>query len=216
MKDLGNSTKINYDRKFQDTIASVDGRPRLLVHTCCAPCSTASLERASEGCDVTVYFYNGNIHPRSEYELRLAEQIRFIEEFNTKYSRDIKIIVGEYKPEEFKAEVVARGLQDEPERGARCDFCFDLRLAEASRLASELGFDYFATSLTLSPMKNTANINELGLRYANYLPSDFKKRGGYNRSVELSEEFGIYRQGYCGCVFGALKQGVDPEIFIEE
>lgn len=176
--------------------------PRLLLHSCCAPCSSYVLEYLSQYFAITVLYYNPNIFPETEYQKRVAEQKRLIAELPAKHP--ITFIEGRYQPEEFFA--VAKGLEDVPEGGERCLKCFRLRLEEAAKLAAEGGYDYFTTTLSISPLKNAQALNEIGQEVAEiykvpHLPSDFKKRGGYQRSIELSREYELYRQNFCGCVY---------------
>ena len=176
--------------------------PRLLLHVCCAPCSSYCLEYLSNYFDITVYYYNPNISKKEEYEYRLSEEKRFISIKEFKYP--VKLTESEYRPEDFFA--VVKGLEKEPEGGARCKECFRLRLEASAKKAKEQGFDYFTTTLTISPLKNAALLNEIGAemgeRYGvKWLYSDFKKKEGYKRSIELSREYDLYRQNYCGCVF---------------
>lgn len=170
-----------------------------MLHSCCAPCSSACLERIAEDFQVTVLYYNPNIDDEGEYAKRKAEQIRFLKE--TGYA---DIIDCAHEKERF--EEMSRGLEEEPERGKRCYLCYELRLKKTAEVAKERGYDYFCTTLTLSPHKNADWLNEIGYRLEKevgvaYLPSDFKKRGGYLRSIELSKEYNLYRQDYCGCKF---------------
>lgn len=172
---------------------------RLLLHSCCAPCSTACLERLKDVFSVTVFYYNPNIDDRAEYEKRKAEQKRLLESTGWADFTDC-----DHDEEAFEA--IARGLEKEPERGKRCYLCYGLRLEKTAAKAKTEGFPYFATTLTLSPLKNTEWLNTIGAAAGEkygvlYLPSDFKKRGGLLRSVELSKEYGLYRQNYCGCRF---------------
>ena len=176
--------------------------PSLLLHSCCGPCSSYVLEYLSRYFAITVFYYNPNIYPPEEYEHRVKEQQRFIAECT--FDHPVQFVAGDYEPELFYDAV--RTLEDCPEGGERCFVCYRLRLAEAAKLADELGCDYFTTTLSISPHKNAAKLNEIGeelagITKARHLPSDFKKRGGYKRSVELSAEHGMYRQDYCGCVF---------------
>ncbi len=176
--------------------------PRLLLHSCCAPCSSYVLEYLSQYFEITVFYYNPNIFPEEEYVTRAEEQRRLIEALPAKHP--IRLKVGPYEPERFYS--MAKGLEKEPEGGERCFGCYRLRLEEAAKLAVEGGYDCFTTTLTISPLKNAARLNEIGeelaeLYHVNHLPSDFKKKNGYRRSVELSSEYGLYRQNYCGCVF---------------
>ena len=197
--------KINYQKELDKVIEVLQrqGRvPRLLLHSCCAPCSSYVLEYLSRYFEITVFYYNPNIYPPEEYEHRVKEQQRFIAECT--FDHPVQFVAGDYEPERFYDAV--RTLEDCPEGGERCFVCYRLRLAEAAKLADELGCDCFTTTLSISPHKNAAKLNEIGeelagITKARHLPSDFKKRGGYKRSVELSAEHGMYRQDYCGCVF---------------
>ena len=198
-------TKRNYQKELDAVIEQVtkEGRvPSLLLHSCCGPCSSYVLEYLSRYFAITVFYYNPNIYPPEEYEHRVKEQQRFIAECT--FDHPVQFVAGDYEPERFYDAV--RTLEDCPEGGERCFMCYRLRLAEAAKLADELGCDYFTTTLSISPHKNAAKLNEIGeelagITKARHLPSDFKKRGGYKRSVELSAEHGMYRQDYCGCVF---------------
>ena len=198
-------TKRNYQKELDAVIEQVtkEGRgPSLLLHSCCGPCSSYVLEYLSRYFAITVFYYNPNIYPPEEYEHRVKEQQRFIAECT--FDHPVQFVAGDYEPELFYDAV--RTLEDCPEGGERCFVCYRLRLAEAAKLADELGCDYFTTTLSISPHKNAAKLNEIGeelagITKARHLPSDFKKRGGYKRSVELSAEHGMYRQDYCGCVF---------------
>jgi len=176
--------------------------PRLLLHSCCAPCSSYVLEYLSRYFEITVLYYNPNIFPEEEYQKRVEEQKRLIAEMPVKHP--VSFREGRYQPEEFFA--VAKGLEDAPEGGERCRKCFRLRLEETARLAAEGKYDYYTTTLSISPLKNAQALNEIGQELAMvhevpYLPSDFKKRGGYQRSIELSREYELYRQNFCGCVY---------------
>ena len=195
----------NYQRELEAVIKENESKsrvPRLLLHSCCAPCSSYVLEYLSDYFEITVFYYNPNISPAEEYEKRAAEQQHLIRELPAKHP--IHLVVGAYEPERFYA--VSRGLEQVPEGGERCFRCFRLRLEEAAKMAAAGGFDYFATTLTISPLKNAQKLNEIGeelseLYKVEHLPSDFKKKNGYKRSVELSALYGLYRQNYCGCVF---------------
>ncbi len=201
--------KINYQKELDRIIAEQESRgvvPSLLLHVCCAPCSSYCLEYLSQYFDITVYYYNPNISIKEEYEYRLSEEIRYISE--KEFLRPVSITESVYDPQEFFTAV--RGLESEPEGGLRCRECFKLRLEASAKKARELGFDYFTTTLTISPLKNASLLNEIGeqmgQKYSvNWLPSDFKKKEGYKRSIELSREFDLYRQNYCGCVFSKNK-----------
>ncbi|MBO5999780.1 MAG: epoxyqueuosine reductase QueH [Lachnospiraceae bacterium] len=210
----------NFAKEFEAAAGQADRAeraPSLLLHACCAPCSSRCLELLREHFDVTVYYYNPNITIPDEYEHRKAEEIRLIEALNrqvetgsfsgmqsTGKARRISVLEAPYEPDAYLDAV--RGLEDVPEGGKRCEKCFALRLSKTAQTAAENGFDYFTTTLTISPLKNAAVLNEIGEtageQYGvSFLPSDFKKKDGYKRSVELSSMFGLYRQNYCGCVF---------------
>ena len=176
--------------------------PRLLLHSCCAPCSSYVLEYLTEYFDITVYYYNPNISPMGEYEKRIAEQKRLISEM--KFKNSVSFIEGTYNHDEFMS--LTRGLENLPEGGERCSLCYEMRLEAAAQKAAEINADYFTTTLSVSPYKNTAKLNTIGLKLAMeygvpYLVSDFKKNNGYKRSIELSTEYGLYRQNFCGCIF---------------
>ena len=201
---------MNYQLELDKLIKEIQNKqtdaayqvPRLLLHSCCAPCSSYVLEYLSQYFAITVLYYNPNIFPEEEYRKRVAEQQRLIAELPAK--NPIAFIEGRYQPEEFFA--VAKGLEDVPEGGERCRKCFRLRLEETAKLASAGGYDYFTTTLSISPLKNADALNEIGQEVAEiykvpHLPSDFKKRGGYQRSIELSREYELYRQNFCGCVY---------------
>lgn len=197
--------KINYqkilDKKLEELLASNEV-PSLLLHSCCAPCSSYVLEYVSKFFNITVFYYNPNIHPELEYRKRVEEQKEFIEKLPVK--RKINFIEGKYLPEEFFD--IAKGLEEEREGGIRCFKCYELRLKEAAKKAKELNFDYFTTVLSISPHKNAEKINEIGEKISQefevkFLNSDFKKKNGYKRSIELSKDYNLYRQDYCGCVY---------------
>lgn len=217
------ANRINYQKELTAFLEEHKGE-RVLLHSCCAPCSSTCIEFLDRYVPVTVFYFNPNITDRSEYEFRLSEQKRLVKEMPL--SHKVEVIEGRYEPEEFFA--LARGLETAPEKGPRCVRCYTLRLEETMKKAGELGFPYFATTLTLSPLKPSDVINRIGAELAGcpeeinpgairtdagtaeekpdgtgplYLPSDFKKNDGYKRSIELSKEYGLYRQDYCGCVF---------------
>ncbi len=195
--------KVNYQLildKELEKITALDKRPGLLLHACCAPCSSYVLEYLEKYFDITVFFYNPNISPESEYLHRVGEIKRLISEMCPRVS----FLEGKYEPKRFYE--MAKGLENEPERGARCLKCYRLRLEEAAIAAKEQGSDYFTTTLSISPQKDSAVLNTIGKEVSGqygvpYLFSDFKKRGGYKRSIELSAEYHLYRQNFCGCVF---------------
>ena len=196
---------VNYDKECEKVLESVKNlkvKPTMLLHSCCAPCSTSVIERLRDYFNITVFYYNPNIFPNEEYFLRLSEQKRFLKEKN------IPLIEGEYKKEDFYSRI--KGLENEKEGGLRCDKCIALRIEETARLAKEKGYDYFCTTLSVSPLKNAKVINEEGgsceIKYGvKFLPSDFKKKDGYLNSIKLSKEYGLYRQHYCGCEFSRNK-----------
>lgn len=184
---------------MQEQIKGIERGTPLLLHSCCAPCSSACLERLKETFDVTVLYYNPNIDEEAEYEKRKAEQIRFLKETGW-----AKILDCDHDAQAFSE--LAKGLENEPERGARCYRCYALRLEKTAQEAQKNGFSWFATTLTLSPHKNADWLNEIGEKAGkrvglNYLYSDFKKQGGYYRSIDLSKEYGLYRQDFCGCKY---------------
>ena len=181
---------------------TIQNRNKLLLHVCCAPCSSHVLEMLAETYDITVFFYNPNITEREEYKKRIAELRRFVQE--APFAKNADIVEGDYEPERFFE--MAKGLESEPERGARCYKCYALRMKEAALYAKAHGFDLFTTTLSISPHKNAAWLNEIGEALSrelgvDYLYSDFKKKNGYARSIELSREYNLYRQDYCGCVY---------------
>ena len=193
---------MNYQIEQDEIIKGLDHVPKLLLHSCCGPCSSHCLEVLSRHFDVTVLWYNPNIQPYDEYEKRLENQKKLIEKMSTE--RTVGLMCLEYEEQAFLER--ARGLENEREGGARCTECFHLRLEKTAKAAKENGFEFFTTTLTVSPHKNAPLLNELGQQYAQkygvkFLPSDFKKREGYKRSIELSKEYDLYRQDYCGCVF---------------
>lgn len=196
---------MNYQKeldKILNLLEKENRAPSLLLHSCCAPCSSYVLEYLSNYFYITVFYYNPNIYPESEYTKRILEQQTLIGKIKGKYP--ISFIAGNYDKERFYE--MAKGLEDVKEGGARCLKCYELRLRETARIAEEGGFEYFTTTLSISPLKNAARLNEIGARLekeyqVRYLPSDFKKKNGYKRSIELSKEFGLYRQDYCGCEF---------------
>lgn len=196
----------NYQRELDQLLAQLTTVPRLLLHSCCAPCSSSVLEYLRRYFEITVFYYNPNISMEAEYQKRVEEQKRLINAYNQLPDRGypIAVIEGDYEPEVFY--VAAKGLEQCPEGGERCFACYELRLGKTAALAKKQAYDYFATTLTISPLKNAAKLNEIGERLAeryqiSWLPSDFKKKNGYKRSIELSAEYGLYRQNYCGCVY---------------
>ncbi|OPJ54840.1 epoxyqueuosine reductase QueH [Clostridium chromiireducens] len=197
--------KINYQKELDSLIENLvkeEKVPTLLLHSCCAPCSSYVLEYLSQYFSITIFFYNPNIYPLEEFSRRVAEQKGLISELKVKH--EIMFIEGRYDTENFY--MISKGLEQEKEGGARCFKCYELRLKEAALIASEKGYDYFTTTLSISPHKNAQKLNEIGKILSEeygvkYLYSDFKKKEGYKRSIELSKEYNLYRQDYCGCVF---------------
>ena len=195
----------NYQRELDQLISSLSPdapKPRLLLHVCCAPCSSYVLEYLAEIFEITVFYYNPNITPESEYKKRILELQRLILEAG--YTDKVHFTEGAYEPALFFE--MARGLEDLPERSLRCYHCYEMRLEEAAKAARNMGADYFTTTLSISPHKNAEWINEIGERMGarygvSHLPSDFKKKSGYLRSIELSKKYDLYRQNYCGCIF---------------
>ncbi|NOW92701.1 hypothetical protein BCD91_004724 [Clostridium beijerinckii] len=197
--------KINYQKELDYLIENLVKNqevPTLLLHSCCAPCSSYVLEYLSQYFKITIFFYNPNIYPMEEYTRRVAEQKGLISEMKVK--NEIRFIEGKYDTESFYK--LTKGLEEEKEGGVRCFNCYELRLNEAAIMAKEKGYDYFTTTLSISPHKNSAKLNEIGKSLSEehdvkYLYSDFKKKEGYKRSIELSKQYKLYRQDYCGCVF---------------
>lgn len=197
--------RINYQKLLDKEIENIvkEGKVKtLLLHSCCAPCSSYVLEYLSEFFKITVLYYNPNIFPKEEYEYRIEEQRKLINAMPAE--NKIEFISTAYEPERFYE--IAKGYENVPEGGERCFRCYELRLRESAKFAKDGGFDYFTTTLSISPLKNADKLNEIGKNVADefglcYLFSDFKKKNGYKRSVELSAEYGLYRQDYCGCVY---------------
>ena len=195
--------KPNYQLELDKTLQKITAeniRPRLLLHACCAPCSSYVLEYLTKYFDITVFFYNPNISPESEYLHRVSEIKRLISEM----CPTVNFIEGRYEPEKFYE--MAKGLESEPERGARCVKCYRMRIEESAVIAKQGNFDYFTTTLSISPQKDSHVLNTIGKEISEiydipYLYSDFKKKGGYKRSIELSAQFHLYRQNFCGCIY---------------
>ncbi len=197
--------KPNYQKQLDEILADIKHKnitPRILLHSCCAPCSSYVLEYLSDFFEITVLYYNPNISPKEEYEKRKAEQLRFIKEKN--FKNPVYFMDCDYENEVYEDRI--KGLESEPEGGKRCEKCFELRLYKTAVLAKENNFDYFVTTLSISPLKNSVLLNDIGQAISEktgvpYLPSDFKKKEGYKRSIELSREYNLYRQNFCGCVY---------------
>lgn len=200
---------VNYQRKLDKLLKTISEPPRLLLHCCCAPCSSYVLEYLSEFFEITCFFYNPNISPQAEFDKRAMELERLISAQPHKYP--VSLVVEKYNKEEFFAAV--KGLEKIKEGGERCFKCYRLRLEAAAKYAKEYNFDYFCSTLSISPLKNAQKLNEIGEELSEmykipHLPNDFKKKGGYKRSVELSAEYDLYRQNYCGCVFSKQERGL--------
>ncbi len=200
--------KVNYNLKMKNIIKALDGKKSLLLHSCCAPCSSAVLERLSEQFDITVLYYNPNLDSHEEFERRVDEQRRLIRQLNC----GIKLLTVDYEPQEYYS--VVKGHEKDAEGGERCSICFELRLDKTAKIAAEKNFDFFTTTLSISPHKNSQVLNEIGGRVSekydvDYLYSDFKKEDGYKRSIELSKEYDLYRQDYCGCIYSKVQSKGD-------
>lgn len=197
--------QVNYQRVLEEIIKNIpnsEKTPSLLLHSCCGPCSSYVLEYLSEYFDITILYYNPNIYPPDEFDKRAAVQQSLVS--SMKFRNPVNLIVARYDPAEF--DEAAAGYESEPEGGARCVKCFELRLEEAAKYARDAGFDYFTTTLSVSPHKDAAALNDIGEKLTEkygvrYLYADFKKRNGYKRSIELSQLYGLYRQDYCGCQY---------------
>ena len=201
----------NYQKELEKLIGKLEQSgnsgdaeklPKLLLHACCAPCSSYCLEYLSKYFSITVFYYNPNIFPEEEYRKRVEEMKRLISEMD--FVNPVSFLEGEYIPQDFFD--MAKGLEKVPEVGERCFKCYRMRMEETAKLAEKQGFDYFTTTLSISPLKNAAKINEIGeelgeIYKVEHLPSDFKTKNGYKRSIELSAEHHLYRQNYCGCVY---------------
>ena len=213
----GNFLYQKFEKQLDEADKMID-KPKLLLHACCCPCSSHCIELLEKHFDITVFFYNPNIDEKDEYEKRLEELLRFSKE--AEFAKNIKIVRGEYEPEVFHE--MARGMENLPERSERCYKCYMLRLRRTARYALEEDFDYFTTTLSISPYKNAEWINEIGMlleeemrgaatgkaetKIPVFLFSDFKKKNGYKRSIELSAEYNLYRQDYCGCVYSKMEK----------
>lgn len=203
--------KINYQKQLELLIDEIkkDGiRKKLFLHSCCAPCSSYCLLYLADYFDIIDFYYNPNISPKEEYDKRTAEIKRLIETINNEKGYNISLVEGKYDPEKFYAAV--NGYEQCEEGSERCFICYKLRLEETARLAKQYGADYFTTTLTISPLKNAEKLNEIGEQLAemydiSHLPSDFKKKDGYKKSIELSKEYDLYRQNFCGCVFSKMQ-----------
>lgn len=194
--------KINYQLKMEEELSNLQDKKRILLHSCCAPCSSHVISCLTDYFDITILYYNPNIEPYTEYKKRKEEEIRFIQEFP--HTNKIDIMDCDYDNDLYHEKV--KGLEEERERGKRCTVCFQLRLEYTARLAKENNYDYFGTTLTVSPYKNASLLNSIGKALEEkynikYLYSDFKKKNGYKHSIELSNKYQLYRQNYCGCIY---------------
>lgn len=192
--------KVNYDKVLEELINSLDYKPRLLLHSCCGPCSSYVITYLKDYFDITILYYNPNIEPYEEYIKRKNEQIRLIKELNC----GIKLLDIDYENDKYRESVI--GHESDKEGGERCHLCYKLRLDKTASMAKENNFEYFGTTLTVSPYKNAEVLNNIGKELENiynikYLYSDFKKKDGYKKSIELSKKYNLYRQDYCGCLF---------------
>ena len=205
-----NQNNINYQKVLDKTILDITNKkivPTLLIHSCCAPCSSYTLEYLSKYFKITVLYYNPNIFPKEEYEYRISEQDRLIKEME--FENQVDFISTEYTPEDYYSQI--KGYENEKEGGKRCEICFKIRVEKTAQIAKKMGFDNFVTTLSISPMKNSALLNKIGKELeekynVKYLLSDFKKKNGYKRSVELSKIYDLYRQDYCGCVYSKAER----------
>lgn len=206
----GQTIQINYQKELEKIIREHERKGEvktLLLHSCCAPCSSYCLEYLANHFKVTIFYYNPNISIKEEYEKRVQEQVRLIEKLPA--ANPVCFLEGNYNPEVFYN--MAKGLEQEPEGGQRCFLCYELRLKEAAIAAKKGGFDYFTTTLSISPHKNAQKLNQIGEKLqkeyeVSYLPSDFKKKNGYKRSIELSNLYDLYRQDYCGCIYSKVER----------
>lgn len=203
--------KINYQKDLDNLLENLETRPTLLLHVCCGPCSSYVMEYLSSFFDITLYYYNPNIYPEKEYTRRKDELLKLLQKFPPALKNDIKCIEDTYCPEDYFAAIKIKEnpeMADDPEKGERCRRCYEFRLKKAYEYARQNGYNYFCTSLSISPFKDAEKINKLGFEISGqikegpkWLVSDFKKKSGFLRSLEISEEYGMYRQQYCGCVY---------------
>lgn len=205
----------NYQKELENVLTRLEQEqkvPTLLLHSCCAPCSSYVIEYLSAYFSITVFYYNPNIYPDEEYDKRVEEQMRFIRQFPTKYP--VSFLRGDFEKQRFYDAI--KGYEHIKEGGERCFQCYQLRLSKTAETAKRIGAEYFTTTLSISPLKSAARLNEIGEQLAilydvAYLSSDFKKKNGYKRSVELSNQYGMYRQDYCGCIFSKQEREIEKE-----
>lgn len=208
--------KINYNLEMEKIIDSLDGeKPKLLLHSCCGPCSSGCLERLNDFFDITIFYYNPNLDSNEEFNRRADEQEKLLDDMN--FKNKMELVVSKYNSETYYNAI--KGYEKSEEGGERCGICFNLRLEESAKYAKENGFDYFTTTLSISPYKNADLLNRIGSKLSEeygvkYLFSDFKKKNGYKRSIELSKNYNMYRQDYCGCVF-SKKEAYDRRQLLE-
>ncbi len=200
-----NNEKVNYDKKCQEIISSLESRPKLLLHSCCGPCSSQVISYLKDYFDITILYYNPNIEPLGEYEKRKQEQIRLIKELNIPY---LSFMDSEYNNDDYRR--LIDGHEKDKEGGARCHICYEFRLNKCAEIAYNKKYDFFGTTLTVSPYKNAQVINKIGESLGEkhkirWLYSDFKKNDGYKKSIELSKKYNLYRQDYCGCLLSKRK-----------
>ena len=205
----------SYYKLCLEELKKIDKPKKILLHSCCAPCSSHVISYLTKYFDITILYYNPNISPKSEYDKRKSEQIRLIKEIDKE--NKISIIDCDYDNDLY--EKLIKGYEDCPERGNRCTICFNLRLDKTAKIASELEYDYFCSTLTVSPYKNSKLINEIGKKMEEkynikWLYSDFKKEDGYKHSIELSKKYGLYRQDYCGCKYSVREKKLDQKIVV--
>ena len=201
---------ISYYNLCKKELESLDKKKRLLLHSCCAPCSSHVITYLTKYFDITILYYNPNISPKKEYDKRKKEQIRLIKEIDK--VNNIDIIDCDYDNDLYEEKI--KGYEDCPERGSRCTICYNLRLEKTAKMAKELDYDYFCTTLSVSPYKNANLINEIGIKLeekygVKWLYSDFKKENGYKKSIELSKKYNLYRQDYCGCKYSVREKKLD-------
>lgn len=201
--------KIDYQKKMEEILNVIEKPKKLLLHSCCGPCSSYVLEYLTNYFDITIFYYNPNITEEEEFKKRLNEQIRLVNEITKK--NKIHVIEGKYEKEKYEKTI--NGLENELEGGSRCFKCYHLRMEETAKLAKEMNFDYFTTTLSISPYKNASKLNEIGEELEKeygikYLYADFKKKDGYKKSIELSKKYNLYRQNYCGCIY-SKKNNID-------
>ena len=204
--------KENYSNKCEEILKNLNGQKKLLLHSCCGPCSSYVITYLMNHFDITIRYYNPNIYPYVEYLKRKVEQIKVIDELNKISKNSISILDCDYDNSKYEEEI--KGFEKEPERGKRCEICYNLRMEKTAILAQKKGYDYFCTTLSVSPYKNANLINKIGENLeekyqVKWLYSDFKKKDGYKKSIELSNKYNLYRQDYCGCIYSKRNNIID-------